>query len=118
MDYGRAPWLGANAFCSADNEAYVDTGGYIFRTVHLNWLSSFEWQHRCVIMTNCLGFTYYPTSCDRRDCLPFQTVVGTGAWLLGYKLVFLSRDSARAYPPSFDLWTIRASEKVVVWDHL
>lgn len=118
MNYGWFHWLVANAFCPAVSEAYDNSEGYFLGQAHLDWLWYFECQNCYLIVTNSLDVCSFLTSCNRRDCPRFRTALGARAWMLGYKLLVLSRGSTRAYSPSFVLWIFWTPTKMAIGEHL
>lgn len=89
--------------CHSGIEMYADANGYLSGAAHFNWMPSFELQHNCLIVTHCLSPRYLPTSLGRRVCQQFWTVLGAGAWLLGYRLLQVSHGFSQPCTPSFDI---------------
>lgn len=62
MEYVRASWIDTNDFSLLVVEAYADRDEFLPEGVHLDWLSLFEWRHRCLVVTHSLGHSRLPQS--------------------------------------------------------
>lgn len=118
MNYGRAPWLDATTFNLRVVRTYADCRDYFPGIVHLEWLSSYEWYHCCLIVTHSLNSPNLPQTRDLRNAPRFRSALSARPWLLGHNLVLLSHDVAPSCPSSFNLWTYWTVAVAAVGDKL
>lgn len=118
MDYGGTPGLNANIFNFSVSEAYDDASGYSLDEVHTRCLSSNDMRNCFHVFASSTGPTHLLMACGRRGCSRFRTSAGARSWLLGYKLLLISRYPSRPVSLSFDLWAFRTLTAITVGDHL
>lgn len=86
MDYGHAPWLDTSTFNMRVVWACADRRGYLLESIYLECLSSYEWQHSCLVVAHSHNPPHLLQSRGRRDASRFCFVLGAQSWILRYKL--------------------------------
>lgn len=116
MDYRPAPWLNTNTLDRRVVRAYADRQCYLSQSIRSEFLSSYEEQSRCLLVTHSIG-THFSQSPGRRDAPRFCFTLGAGSWLLDYKVLLLSQVLVSLCPSSFDLRMYRTAAEATVGDN-
>lgn len=113
------PWLDASFLDPRRVEAYVDCDGHLPGNVRLSWLSTLEWERRCLLLTHFPGSSQLPRNHGCRPPPYFRSSVGPSSWLIWFKFSLLV-DGLSVCPSKFglDLWRYHMSSEVFTGEEL